>query len=226
MLVVDAPAPDCPAEPIGVGIMTYHVIEGTDPGSGNIGYFSRVGNPSVNSEAYCTSSEWRLKVTSAQHAVRIDVNLSNMGIAQIDNHAIDTANCAVLETMKSSLETKAASVTASFGGWYDQEAVKAHEHVHRERYEAAVNPLFVSAKASIESISIPLSAASNQAAAHAQLTGSNTLYDFILFELNSMSINAYLTSGGHGNPEDFIGPQQAAVVEFVTRINQRLGSCS
>ena len=224
ILVVNEPAPDCPAEPIGVDGMTYLLQEGTTPDPENIGDFRSTGNPSITSEAYCLGNEWRLKIAGAQHTVRIDVNLANLGNTQITTGMINSANCASLETMRTSLTTKAASVVATFGGWYDEGAVKAHEHVHRNHYEAAANGLFNTAKMDIEAISIPLSSAANQAAAHSLLTSSSTPYTGILLNLNADTNMAY-NMLNHSSAGEFIAAQQAAVSHFVTQINSRLSTC-
>lgn len=203
--------PDCPAVPAGIESMTFPLTEGTDTTHpSDIGSYRRNGPSSISTSAYCDGSVWRLKVIASQVPDRIDINLSNMGNAQIDNEAINAANCAVLDSMKTDLESKAASTTSTFGGWYDYWAAYAHENIHRNRLHDAANDQFDITKLAIETLSIPLSSASNQAAAHMQLVSGSTNYPLIELDFHSAITNAFPFTGGHSNSSEFIAAQQNA----------------
>jgi len=203
--------------------MSYIGLLGNSVETGQIGNYKKVGNLAVTSEAYCDGSVWRLKLTSATLTDRINVDLSNLGNTQITSGMISAANCTALNTMKNDLISKSNSVTATFGGYYDEAAVIAHEEVHRGRTRFDHNALFTSYKTAIESFTIPLSTASNQSTARSILQGS--AYNLELSNFNSESTLAFSFNASHLVSTDFINAQVDAVQHWITDINARLALC-
>jgi hypothetical protein len=104
----------------------------------------------------CTSKTWKCKVTTANTDYDIFYRLlPGVTEASIDA-AVECMNapppntcsyCEIIEDL--------ATLTRTSPGWFMVEAVEEHERVHVQEYKDIVNPLFATAKATIEGLSVP-----------------------------------------------------------------------
>lgn len=208
--------------------ISYNLTQGTSPSGTAIGQMTIVSNPSIDVTAYCSGSVWKIRVTQASQPLRIDINLANQGITQITTSAINSASCALLETMKTTIEGHASSPSVTFtGGYFHTDAVLAHENVHKNRYTFAFDPYYSSFRNYLETDSafqIPIDSAPNPAAAKAAITAKSEY----IGELGGLNIDvqaAFNSVNNHSPSSDFVIPQQNAVASYIAQIDTRLSSC-
>jgi hypothetical protein len=96
----------------------------------------------------CTGKTWKCKVTKAD----TDYNIGYDLLPGADEASIAAATAGNLCDMIRCLKTLGNQKPQN---WYMLADVKAHEEVHVQEYKDYLNPLFATAKATIEGLSVP-----------------------------------------------------------------------
>jgi len=204
------------------------VVRGTNPPGTALGYMDLNSPISIDTSAYCNGGYWKLRVTSAEQSVILHADIAGQGITQIDSDDIASASCFVLDDMKTTLSYYAsyAVLPGYIGGYYDDEAVYAHENVHRNDFIGVFEPYYNTVRNLFESsvtFRIPIDDAANPAEAKSIIT-SHTQYNIEKAGLIDDEQTA-LNSIGHTNTSAFVNAQMNAISGYMDEIDSRLGSC-
>jgi hypothetical protein len=120
--------------------------------------------------------------------------------------------------MKTSLNSVANQGADS--GYYMLAAVQAHENVHVTQYRTAIAPAYVTLKAAIEALTVPLSGYADPAAAKTAIQALPAYAD-AMDAFHTAHVNANNATAAHNPVAPFNAAEHGVVDPMITTIDAR-----